>query len=532
MQIPPGGGNNPREAQELEARFSALSAEISASLDTILATLERSPGDEHAIAVARELVAAQHSVTQQLLMLSQQGAVRGLAAPQYAPRLAPPAQSRPLSAAVAPKRNQPCEGAGAQPAHSARYPASHQPDFDLPYQAREAPTLADLLRDHLSALPPQPGESPMPMAGPMPVQQHQPLPRQWRPHALELAPMTLPTTNHVVWAEHVQGLAPSLAEPQDYPAEPMPFSAPVAVPAMTKGRSGNGETAMPSWVQAAARPYVRRSGLWAGGALAAIVTGLGMTLNAGNSPDQSAPHPAETYAAATSEAEADSQPLETASTKPSPVQREPERIVAATAATYPIAHGLMVTPPAELPGATGAQRGAVPEPPAPPEHALLPSAQNWLDANASGETATPVRPFKAKPPVSPAPEPKASAPAKPKAQTAKVEPVAPVAKPAAKKTEIAPFKTAVVQAKKQELFVPVLVELKSADALPRIFQDLQGRHSALAGKRSEVRPAAGPNNETWFALLAVPAAPKAEAETICRAMGAEGASLRCRVIKY
>ena len=81
MQIPPGGGNNPREAQELEARFSALSAEISASLDTILATLERSPGDEHAIAVARELVAAQHSVTQQLLMLSQQGAVRGLAAP-------------------------------------------------------------------------------------------------------------------------------------------------------------------------------------------------------------------------------------------------------------------------------------------------------------------------------------------------------------------------------------------------------------------------------------------------------------------
>ena len=74
MHIPPGGGNNPREAQELEARFSALSAEISASLDTILATLERSPGDEHAIAVAREHVAAQHSVTQQLLMLSQQGA--------------------------------------------------------------------------------------------------------------------------------------------------------------------------------------------------------------------------------------------------------------------------------------------------------------------------------------------------------------------------------------------------------------------------------------------------------------------------
>ena len=134
----------------------------------------------------------------------------------------------------------------------------------------------------------------MPMAGPMPAQQHQPLPRQWRPHALELAPMTLPTTNHVVWAEHVQGLAPSLAEPQDYPAEPMPFSAPVAVPAMTKGRSGNGETALPSWVQAAARPYVRRSGLWAGGALAAIVTGLGMTLNAGNNPDQSAPPPAET----------------------------------------------------------------------------------------------------------------------------------------------------------------------------------------------------------------------------------------------
>lgn len=75
----------------------------------------------------------------------------------------------------------------------------------------------------------------------------------------------------------------------------------------------------------------------------------------------------------------------------------------------------------------------------------------------------------------------------------------------------------------------VLLELKNARSLMRVFEDLQRRHSALAGKRAELRPAAGPNNETWFALLAVlPAVSKAEAEAVCRAMGAEGATLRCR----
>lgn len=40
----------------------------------------------------------------------------------------------------------------------------------------------------------------------------------------------------------------------------------------------------PAWAQAAARPKFQRYGLWAGGAVAAVVVGLGIMLHAGRHP--------------------------------------------------------------------------------------------------------------------------------------------------------------------------------------------------------------------------------------------------------
>ncbi len=318
-------------------------------------------------------------------------------------------------------------------------------------------------------------------------------------------------------------------------ASPTMAPAAAAVPITTAQLAAAAQPALPAWAQAALQPRPQqRYGLWAGGALAALVVGLGMMLHAGRHRDVTASHETATAAVQTADAEEQhpsAEPTTTASIDTAP---EPERVDTAAAIEEPST----VSPPAT--SAPEPEPALLPEPaknmqdsPAvPAQGALLPSAQSWMQQNAPPEPVTaPSAPkAKAKPPADiRAP----GALGKPKPGTSPAsEAAAATPKTAAKKTEVAPFKTAVVKAPQETLFAPVLLELKNADSLMRVFEDLRRRHSALAGKRAELRPAAGPNNETWFALLAVPAVSKGEADAICRAMGSEGATLRCRTIKY
>lgn len=519
MHRPPGGGHNPREALELEARFSTLSAEISASLDTILARLQSAPADEHAIAVARDLVAAQQAVMHQLLLLRQGKGSPALATARPQPRLQHHTAHRlPLAPeSVASQVHQ-----NWQPAHDAHVAASH---FDLAPQEHPASTLGDLLRQHLAAPATQPiAYDPGPPAG-------QPQPRPYRAHALELAPMAMPAGDHVVWTEQ-QPLHPAYAPEVPAPAygamvaeaaqAPRPMLAPATLAEAT------GDAALPAWAQQAAHRPALRYGVWAGGALAAIVVGLGAVLHAGR-PAEPIPIAPPSDETATAQAETAAPPV-----------TEPAEPAGMDIVQSPPPEAETAPPPPQEP-LPAASTAAEPPPPASPpmsapepiQGALLPSAQNWLDQNGEPAPGPPPAVAKAQPSEKPIETGATGAVDKPRA-AAPPKPAAPAAAPApaAKKPEVAPFKTAVVKAPQGPLFAPVLLELKNADSLMRVFQDLQSRHGALAGKRAELRPAAGPNNETWFALLAVPASPKAEAEAICRAMGAEGATLRCRVIKY
>lgn len=137
------------------------------------------------------------------------------------------------------------------------------------------------------------------------------------------------------------------------------------------------------------------------------------------------------------------------------------------------------------------------------------------------------------PPTAPAPVEPVS---KPGDVQRDIETAPPAAKPVRenpKQKEIAAFKTSVVPAPQKELFAPVLLELKNGDSLKKIFQDLQKRYPAqLGGKSAELRPVAGPDNETWLALIAAPGVPKEEAMAICLDMGQEGKTLGCRVVRY
>lgn len=522
MQTPPGGGHIPREAQELEARFSALSAEISASLDMIFAKLQSAPGDEHAIAVARDLVAAQQAINQQLLLLSQAGS--GFRLPTAQPRQQLPA---PASRVAPPSR-------APQPRRATEVPlegAHFAPRVDLP-EARHnaAPTLADLLRHHLAA------SAAEPPSAPFPLRSLAPQPAMPRPHALELAPMTLPASNHVVWTDHqqpqfagVQAAPANYAEWQTAAADPMPPPrAPVTI--TTAELAAATQSPLPAWAQAAAQPKTQRYGLWAGGAVAAVVVGLGIMLHAGRHPE--APAPAKAEAAERTVAEEPFAPgaeVETGAIAETAEAPQTEVATASQAQTHGASPVVAAAPPAPAPPARVSVAAAPPT-----EGGLLPSAQNWMEQNAPAEPAPPPPvPPKAKPAAVAADARATGAAGGPKPEAvAKSEIAVAAPKPQAKRAEVAPFKTAVVKAPQEQLFAPVLLELKNAESLMRVFEDLQRRHSALAGKRAELRPAAGPNNETWFALLAVPAVSKAEAEAVCRAMGTEGATLRCRTTKY
>jgi hypothetical protein len=410
-------------------------------------------------------------------------------------------------------------------------------------RSQDSPTLADLLRHHLAS-----SASQSPSVTPVWPINTTAQPQPARPHALELAPMTLGPANHVVWTDNPQ---PQFAGPQSamaYDSDFRPTAAsqtvapsPATIPITTAQLAAAVQPALPAWAEAAAQPRTQRYGLWAGGALAALVVGLGMMLHAGRHPEVNAPPEAATAAAEISDAaetQPSDEPVTTASVDVAP---EPERMDTAAAIEEPSTGG---NPQPVSPAAPEPESAPSTEPPktmpetsaVPAQGALLPSAQNWMQQNAPPEPVTgPSAPKpKAKPPAAPADFRATGALGKPKAAGASPpsEPAGTAPKSVAKNTEVKPFKTAVVKAPQETLFAPVLLELKNADSLMRVFEDLQRRHSALAGKRAEVRPAAGPNNETWFALLAVPAVSKAEADAICRAMGSEGATLRCRTIKY
>lgn len=521
MQTPPGGGHIPREAQELEARFSALSAEISASLDMIFAKLQRAPGDEHAIAVARDLVAAQQAISQQLLLLSQAGS--GSRLPPAHPRQQLPAPA----ARIAPPGRVPQPRASEVPLEGAHFAQrAERPEA----RGHASPTLADLLRHHLAA------SAAEPPSAPLPLRSLAPQPAMPRPHALELAPMMLPASNHVVWTDHQQpqfaggqAAAANYSEWQTVAADPMPPAhAPVTI--TTAELAAATQSPLPAWAQAAVQPKTQRYGLWAGGAVAAVVVGLGIMLHAGRHPE--APAPAKAEAAEKAVAEEPFAPgaeVETGAIAETTEAPQTEVATASQEQTYGASPVVAAAPPAPAPPA---RVSVAPVPPT--EGGLLPSAQNWMEQNAPAETSPPPAPPKAKPAevAADARITDAVGKTKPKPEAVAKSEMATAPKPQPKKDEVAPFKTAVVKAPQEQLFAPVLLELKNAESLMRVFEDLQRRHSALAGKRAELRPAAGPNNETWFALLAVPAVSKAEAEAICRAMGTEGATLRCRTTKY
>ena len=79
-------------------------------------------------------------------------------------------------------------------------------------------------------------------------------------------------------------------------------------------------------------------------------------------------------------------------------------------------------------------------------------------------------------------------------------------------------------------FAPILLTLRDGPSALQVFEDLQKRHaSALANKRAELRSFVGPDGNTWFRLIAVPAVAEAEAKKLCQALGAEGKALGCTV---
>ncbi len=117
--------------------------------------------------------------------------------------------------------------------------------------------------------------------------------------------------------------------------------------------------------------------------------------------------------------------------------------------------------------------------------------------------------------------------------TRRVEPAPAAALKPPKQLRLAPFKTAVIEAAPTDAFAPVLLELKNENSLRTIFTDLQRRFPGVLGdKTAELRPVAGPDNETWLALLAVPAVARDEAQAVCTAFGPEGKTLGCRVTRY
>lgn len=497
MNAPPGADQNRREVQELYQRFAALSAEISVCLDAVLIEIQHAPvsGNQTAFRIARDLVAAQYAVTQQLALLS------GLVDRQAA--LAPSAHAA---------YSQPLLPAPAHPFHGlpqVPLPAGSSEPFD----AQSLHRLSDALAarpyagtsgarlpqqgsdyDYSQLLRPQPHPGPHYPPGPAPQDAvwSEVSPAAWG----DETPSQLSPQSHSHGAETV------------HPAPPAPRRA-----------RGDGAPWMRGHSKAARHAPKMMAGLFL-----ALVLGLAVMLNAGRRPAE--------IAAAPEPGKPAGRLIPTAQTAPPAPQTQ--GMAPADDAPQPV-------DTAEL-GAAPPRPEVVPEPA--PELAAVPAAPPPAadpPAKAGADAAHEV----ASEPAAEAAEAPRKAPAvKPPPKAAETQAEIKAPKPAA----VAPFKTAVVkpaepkpsqtkpsQAKPPEpkTFAPVLLQLKDGNQLLTLFKDLQKRHpGALGGKTPELRPSAGPGGASWMSLLAVPPVTREEAERVCRDMGAEGSALGCKVSGY
>lgn len=530
MNIPPGSETTRREAQELAARFSTLSTEISACLDAVLGELQRAPNSARALGVARELVAAQRAVTQQLMALSHAGGHTGPQALGYAEtpnrRLLPapePAWTTPHAAALA----SPDEPAGRDTAGSLlRLLQKHavpQQDIWQPQPASYRP------QDHTAGY-----------GTPIGVKSvRQPLhQRDAGRHAHEVVPVSeayarapaapryhSPPPEPEHYANELLG-EPRASEP---PASaPQRRDSPLALAAML----GSAKRTSPTRIGAVTLP---------------MLVVLGLMLNAGQRPPKPSPSQTEAVAEATSStkpvrnAPAKMQePLQPVENSNSDMNQPSEDGSAQAAEVAPPSQ------PASHHPVPGMIMTTLPEPPEPSAEGALPNPRKRTATTPDAVPSEAPQPVETSPiPAPPAPRGKPvidppktampTAPAKPpKPLPVEAKALAPdAAKPDRNMAKIAPFKTAVVKAETGEVFVPVLIELKNEGALQQFFLDLQKRYpGSLGTKHAELRPVAGPQNEKWFALLAAPGVSKADADAVCQSLGQEGKSLGCRIIRY
>lgn len=514
MNIPPGSRANRREAQELANRFSALSTEISACLDAVLGELQRAPNNERAVGVARDLVAAQRAVTQQLLTLS-------LASGQESPRALYSAEQRPTRLLPAPSPIEPASGGDLFVARDE-------------YSGGQAgASLLHLLQTHTA----QPQEEWQPEPA------HQPVAQTWTSNAASAfaPPQALMSAEpDAAWQyrDPMPDAIPLRYAAAGVPAQsyerPMQVAA-TAPPASSKRQARSSPHAIARMLGTANRS----SPLRLAAVVLPMVVVLSLMLNVAQRPSKPEAAREDGPSQALVDAQAARKAQDPVEPAPEGVAAEPANLVyeagsaqaaEVVAPAKPAAQqiaGTLITP---LP-VTQSQEASAEQPDARMERAELPSA-----ARPAEKVLTAVTP--AKTATAALDEPKSTrlaavAPV-PRAQPAQVKPIASaVEKPAPEKTKIEPFKTAVVKAEPAQEFAPVLIELKNKDSLQRIFGDLQKRYpGSLGTKHAELRPVAGPDNETWFALVAAPGGAKADADAICRTLGPEGKALGCRVIRY
>lgn len=533
MNIPPGSETTRREARELAARFSALSTEISACLDAVLGELQRAPNNARALGVARELVSAQRSVTQQLMMLSHTGGLDGpqqllyadprpqqlLPAPDYANPAAP-------VDVVAPRDTYSGGDAAGSLLHLLQRHAAPTQDV---WQAEP-------IASH--ALRPQPAT----LRSPMAYEPLQPQPIPLQPRANWNTPTAAPVPQAFARAAH----APRYSAPPpaaEFYADDAPDDDLASEPSAPTGRP---RRASPLAIATRLGSARRSSPMRLAAVVVPMIVVLMLMLNAG--PRVSKPVPpipeasVETAAAGDKKfnrnARAPVQEVQQAEADTQSTGEQQFEAGSAQAAEVASYH-----PPASAQPIAGTITTVLPPPPAqlqqdaaapPRERAVRispPAAARTPEP--SDDVGIPAPPTARAKPVNDAAKTAMLTPqqaAKPSPAQAKPA-AADLAKPPAAK--IAPFKTAVVEAAPSELFVPVLLELKSESSLRQIFQDLQKRYPAgLGTKHAELRPVAGPQNEKWFALLAAPGVTRADADGVCQALGQEGKSLGCRVMRY
>ncbi|MEQ1716487.1 MAG: hypothetical protein ABL907_10960 [Hyphomicrobium sp.] len=548
-----------RDNQEIHQRLSTLSWELSVCLDAVLSEIQRGPtsGTSRQLHVARELVAAQYSVTQQLLSLSDAGhsghaaAVPGSKTPALdvpvgingllgASRGLLPLRTRPTAAeesghAIAAHLQQ--AFAHATPVHD----TSNEPvvlSLSAMLAARQA------VEYPAAAVRPMPrgtpgyghdGPSGPPSSWP---QAHWPQAHWPQAHWPET---TWPNAHQQQTRAVLDDI--SYAGP-GYASEEAPSQQPVEYDT-DDGASANRRIAGPH-PQKIARPAPAIQTATQLGALpgharhrrfsrlmglvrprlnlrtsAALAAGLMLVLGGTQAPrlwtssETAAPTAgsASAISTATPAPEANERPADRAPRQSAVAQMEP-------AATEQAPDLTRFSPPP----ASSIYTGVAVVPSTPPAPAAVEAPE-----------ATPVEPTPQVEAVA-APKPRPNPPAAPVAANPAAKPVPP--KPPEQKTKTAALEPAKPPESKpappaKEKFAPVLLTLRDGDAALRIFKELQQRHpAALGDKTAELRAFIGPDQRPWHRLLAVPASAKGKAEDVCKALGEEGTALGCEVALY